>query len=105
MTTESRLRKFITENLLFSEDDLSLSDDDSLIAQGVIDSTGIMELVDFVAREFHLEIPVTDINQHNFDSISRLAAYIGRRKQKRDAVGQPVRQSSEVLPTTLQEPQ
>ena len=88
---ESDLRTFIFENLIFAEEGLSLTDDESLLAQGAIDSTGIMELVEFVSSHFNLNVSVKDINQENFDSISRLANYIRRRQQ------QPMTEAS-VLP-------
>ena len=88
---ESALRKFIFENLIFVEDGFSLANDDSLLDQGAIDSTGIMELVEFVGRHFNVNVSVKDINQDNFDSISRLAAYIRRRQSEpaAPAVAQP----------------
>lgn len=79
---EPQLRKFIFENLIFADEGFSLTDDESLLAQGAIDSTGIMELVEFVSAHFNLNVPVKDINQENFDSISRLANYIRRRRQQ-----------------------
>ncbi len=81
---ESLLRKFIAENLLFADEEFPLSDDESLLANGVIDSTGIMELVGFVSSHFDLEVPVKDINQEHFDSITRLANYIRRRHRERE---------------------
>ena len=81
-TIESQLREFIINNLLFAEDDL-LTDNDSLLANGVVDSIGVMELVEFVSSRFGLEVAVKDINQENFDSIGRLAIYIRRRQGER----------------------
>jgi len=79
---ESELRKFIFENLIFVEEGFSLTNNESLLEQGVIDSTGIMELVEFVGRHFNVHVSVKDINQENFDSISRLAIYIRRRQSE-----------------------
>lgn len=84
---ELSLRKFIAENLLFSDKEFPLPDDESLMANGLIDSTGIMELVGYVGSHFDLEVPVRDINPDNFDSIARLANYIRRRHQERAPEG------------------
>lgn len=84
---ESLLRSFIADSLLFTDGELSLSNDESLIDRGVIDSTGIMELVEYVSRAFEIEVPVKDISQENFDSISRLATYVRARQQERLAGG------------------
>ena len=87
---ESFLRKFITENLLFVDGEAPLSDNESLLGRGVIDSTGIMELVECVSSHFKFEVPVRDINQENFDSISRLANYVRRRQESAAQPGSPV---------------
>lgn len=79
---ELSLRKFIAENLLFSDKEFPLSNDESLMANGLIDSTGIMELVGYVGNHFDVEVPVRDINPDNFDSITRLADYIRRRHEE-----------------------
>ena len=75
---ESQLRDYLAKNILF-EPEYALPDDSSFIAQGTIDSLGFVELVDFVRRQFGFEVPLADVVPANFDSISRLAAYIRRR--------------------------
>ena len=79
-TIESELRRFIHKNILFADDDSTLANDTPLLASGIIDSIGIMELVDFVSDHFDLDIPMKDIHQDHFDSIHRLASYIRRRR-------------------------
>lgn len=98
---ESLLREFICENLLFAEEGLSLNADDSLLARGVIDSTGIMELVEYVSNRFGIEVPMKDINQENFDSIGRLVDYICRRQGERQTRhGEPARAQEIRMPTS-----
>jgi len=77
---ESEIRKFITENMLFSADGFNYGDNDSLLEAGIVDSIGVMELVSFVDKNYKITVPPEDISPDNFDSISRLAGYI-RRKQ------------------------
>ena len=76
---ESELRQFITQNILFSEEDYPLPDDASFLAKGVVDSTGVMELIEYVSQRHGFEVPLEDITPGNFDSISRLADYVRRR--------------------------
>jgi len=76
---ESELKQFIANNLLFSDGDYPLSDDASFLAKGVVDSMGVMELVEHVSQKFGLEVPLEDIIPGNFDSINRLAGYVRRR--------------------------
>jgi len=78
---ESEIRKFITENMLFSADGFSYDDNDSLLEAGIVDSIGVMELVTFVDQTYKIAVPPEDISPDNFDSISRLANYIRRRQR------------------------
>ena len=73
---ESEIRKFITENMLFSADGFNYDDNDSLLEAGIVDSIGVMELVTFVDKTYKITVPPEDISPDNFDSISRLANYI-----------------------------
>ncbi len=76
---ESLLRNFLAKNILFIEEGDALTDDASFIGEGLIDSIGITELVEYIRQQFGLEIPLGDIVPANFDSITRLANYIRRR--------------------------
>jgi acyl carrier protein len=73
---ESEIRKFITENMLFSADGFNYDDNDSLLEAGIVDSIGVMELVTFLDKTFKITVPPEDISPDNFDSINRLANYI-----------------------------
>jgi len=73
---ESEIRKFITENMLFSADGFNYDDDASLLEAGIVDSIGVMELVSFVDKTYKITVPPEDISPDNFDSINRLANYI-----------------------------
>jgi len=73
---EQKIRQFITDNFLFREDRAALSDTESLLDAGVIDSTGVLELVAFLETEFGLAVDDADIVPENLDSISSIAGYI-----------------------------
>ncbi len=75
---ELKIREFLVKNILFVEVGYALADDASFLADGVIDSLGIIELADYIRREFGLQVPLRDIVPANFDSISGLAAYVRR---------------------------
>ena len=75
-----RVRAFIEENFLFREDMSGLSDDDSLLENGVMDSTGILELVAFLEGEFGIEMSDAEIVPANLDSIASIAAYLMRKR-------------------------
>jgi acyl carrier protein len=74
------LTGFIRENFLFGDSNASLSPDDSFSERGIVDSTGILELVAFVEESFGLSIGDEEIVPENFDSIARLTQFIDRKK-------------------------
>ncbi|MCO5050834.1 MAG: acyl carrier protein [Verrucomicrobiae bacterium] len=77
---KAQIKKFITENMLFSGEGFTHADDTSLLEAGIIDSIGVMELVTFVGNTFKINVPPEDILPDNFDSVQKLSDYI-RRKQ------------------------
>lgn len=74
----TQVRSFIEDNFLFREDRSSLSDTESLLEAGLIDSTGILELVAFLEERFKLAIADADLTPTNFDSIDTIVTYIER---------------------------
>ena len=79
MVIEEQIRQYVAENLMFSDNGYQLPDDASLLEEGILDSTGVLELVMFVEEEFGLSVKDEEIVPENFDSVARLAAYIGRK--------------------------
>ena len=74
---ENRVRTFIRDNFMFREDRAELSDSESLIEAGLIDSTGVLELVAFLESQFSIQIADADIVPANLDSIRSIVAYVG----------------------------
>ena len=69
------LRRFVIENYLFGKDE-QLGNDDSFLDNGIIDSTGILELVMFLQKTYEIEVYDEDMIPENLDSINRLAAFV-----------------------------
>jgi len=82
---ESKVRSFIEENFLFREDRSTMADSDSLLDAGVIDSTGILELVAFLEMEFQLCMADADIVPANLDSIKAIVGYVEGKMAKQAA--------------------
>lgn len=82
---ETEVRQFVIDNFLFGEGANGLSVQDSLLDQGLIDSTGILELVGFVQEKFGLTVEDEEIIPSNLDSICKVAQFIQRKKG--EAVG------------------
>ncbi|GAA2844889.1 acyl carrier protein [Aminobacter aminovorans] len=83
------VKAFIIDNFLFGDTSYALADDVSLIESGVIDSTGVLELVTYIEDQFGLEMADSDIVPANLDSLVRIAAFI---EAKRAA--QPIKQAA-----------
>ena len=79
MTRTEQIREFLSDSFLYNPDGFPLGDEDSLIANGVIDSTGILELTQFVEDEFRVEVPDEEITPENFDTVSRILEYVERK--------------------------
>jgi acyl carrier protein len=74
-----RVRAFIEENFLFRSDLSGLADSDSLLENGVMDSTGILELVAFLESDFSIQMSDAEIVPDNLDSIAAISAYLERK--------------------------
>jgi acyl carrier protein len=72
-----RIRSFITENF-YVPDGEALADDTPLLKTGIVDSTGVLEIVAFLEAELGIAVPDRDIVPQNLDSIARIAAYVAR---------------------------
>lgn len=82
MDYEAEIKDYIAKNLLFSNDGFRYSDTASFLEEGIVDSQGVMELVMFIEERYGISVDDTDIVPDNFDSVSRLAAYIRRKTVK-----------------------
>jgi acyl carrier protein len=75
ISTEEMLRKYIADNILFSDNGYPYTDDDSFLENQILDSTNILELVLFLEEEYSIFIEDKEIVRENFDSISKLSRY------------------------------
>ena len=74
-----QLRRYIAENLLFSDKEYPFEDDASFLKNGVVDSTGVMELVEYVEKKFGVTVDPKEVVPDNFDSVKSLTGYIQRK--------------------------
>ena len=79
MTIEKQIRRYIADNFLFSDDGYQLPDDASFLEEGIVDSTGVLELVMFVEETFDVTVEDEEIAPENFDSVAQLAGYVRRK--------------------------
>ncbi len=71
---------FIKRNYLFDERK-ELDSSASFLRTGVLDSTGILELITFIEEEFNVTFPDNDLTAENFDSVDRVVSTLERRRR------------------------
>ena len=96
MSLAADVRGFIIDNFLLGRQE-DLNDDDSFLDQGIIDSTGILELVAHLEETYGIEITEAELIPDNLDSINRIVVYLSG-KLGYDAGTRPVAASSIACP-------
>ena len=79
---EATIRHFVVSNFLFGRGGDGLTNHDSFIARGIIDSTGVLELSLFIEQTFQTPIADDELIPDNFDSIHCLAQYVRRKLEQ-----------------------
>ena len=87
MPIEEQMREFIVENFLFGESENGLRDSDSLLDKGIIDSTGVLELVSYLEETFEIQVEDEELIPKNLDSIANVTAYILRKQSSQQEKG------------------
>ena len=77
-----KIREFVKKNLMVFDDDVTLSDDDSIFTLGYVDSPFAIQLVCFVEEEFKIKVGDDDLDIDNFTSISRIAEFVNSKIAK-----------------------
>ncbi len=79
ITVKNVLRKFIEENFLPSAGMDSFDGDDSFMEKGIVDSTGVLELLEFVEEQFNIRVEDEEIIPNNLDSLNKLMNFVNRK--------------------------
>lgn len=80
MSIVRTIRHYILENFLFTDDESALGDGESFLAAGIVDSTGVLEIISFIEETFGIKVDDDEMLPENLDSVNSLAAFV-RRKQ------------------------
>ena len=78
MSHSKTVRDFVVATFLFG-DGASLKDDTLFMGGGIIDSTGILELVEFLEETFSIKIENKEMIPENLDSVNRVAAFVAKK--------------------------
>ena len=80
MSKEDKIRGYILENFLFTDDQSALSNSDSFLEKGLVDSTGILEIITFIEDDFDLSIEDEEMIPENLDSVDNIIAFITKKQ-------------------------
>ncbi len=80
MSIEKKVREYISENLLFSSDPATLASDDSLLDKGIIDSTGVLEMIFFLEQEFGIKVDDKELIPENLDSLANIERFVKKKQ-------------------------
>ena len=78
MDFANEIRQFICENFLAPRNKEKIGDDESFLATGIIDSTGVLELVTFLEETYGIKVRDEDLVPENLDSINQVSTYLER---------------------------
>jgi acyl carrier protein len=76
MQLKSDVRQFIIENFYYGQNDPTLDDHVSFLQNGIIDSTGVLELVSFIQEKYQIRILDDELVPENLDSLHNIEVYV-----------------------------
>ena len=79
MSIEEKVRGYILDNFLFTDDQSALSSEDSFMEKGLIDSTGILEVIYFLEDEFNVQVEGDEMIPENLDSVNNVVAFVEKK--------------------------
>jgi acyl carrier protein len=82
MDVEREVREFVVKNFFYGDDDAGLEGADSFIERGIIDSTGVLEIVNFLESRFEITLRDDELVPDNLDSIDRIARFVARKRSE-----------------------
>jgi len=78
MDSIDKVRDFVVATFLFGDGD-SLKEDTSFMEEGIIDSTGMLELIMFLEETFNIKIEDDELVPENLDNLQNIAGFVGRK--------------------------
>lgn len=84
LSTKDTVRNFIVDNFLFGDCD-NLKGEASFLDEGIIDSTGVLELVTFLEETYSISIDDEELVPENLDSINKVVVFINKKKEQNEA--------------------
>ena len=85
MMIESSIRTYVLENYLFTDDQSELDNNDSFLEKGIIDSTGVLEIILFLEEEFAIEVSADEMVPDNLDSVTNIVKFVEEKRLRESA--------------------
>ena len=82
MSLRSEIKHFVLGNYLFTNDESAIADDDSLLQKGIVDSTGILELIMHIEEKYGIKVLDDEMVPANLDSVTAVSAFVERKLAK-----------------------
>ena len=76
---KAEIRRFIIDNFLFGAEPDNFNDDDSFLDRGIMDSTGILELIQFIEEIYSIQVNDNETLPENLDSLNNLSCFLKRK--------------------------
>ena len=76
-----QIRSFILENYLFTTDSSALGLEDSLLGRGIVDSTGMLEIIFFIEEQLGVKVKDEEMIPDNLDGVNKIAAFVHSKRQ------------------------
>lgn len=73
------IRKYVLENYLFTDNEDELRNDDSFLDKGILDSTGILEIITLIEESFDIKVEDAEMIPENLDSVNNIVAYVTKK--------------------------
>jgi len=70
------VREYIVENFLLDEEEEAIGDSASFLESGLIDSTGILEVIAFLEEHYRIKVADDEMIPENLDSITSIASFV-----------------------------
>jgi acyl carrier protein len=78
------VKSYIDQELKDGTSEVEVKEEENLLANGIIDSLGVLKLVSFIEHKFNMQIPDEDVTVENFRSLKDIANYLETRKQQKE---------------------
>lgn len=83
MTITQTIEKFITEEIMLANDRQRLDPQQSLIASGILDSLGLLRLIQFIEEQFNITVDDGDVVPDNFETLAAAETFVKNKLNSR----------------------